>query len=294
MKKKIALIALAAAAVGAQAADWSNTAMTYRHGTKFGEPFSGNNITKDIIGLNHASGYKYGTNFFNADFLMSKDGSTDSAFPSSTSGAREIYVVYRNTVDLEKATGKSYKATGIRGVGVTFGGDYNVKNDAGYNSSKEMVVLGPTLMLDVPAGFLNVSLLQLWESNNPYNAKPNSNNNNLPFGGTERYNYEPHPMLSASWAIPFSVASVPLSFEGYANVIAPKGKLESGRDSKTETNIDMQVMYDVSASVGAKPKTFKVGAQYQFWKNKFGNDYSGVTGQGAFAKTPMVRAEYHF
>jgi nucleoside-specific outer membrane channel protein Tsx len=285
MKKKIALVALAAAAVGVQAADWSDTALTYRHGTKFGEPFEGNNITKDIIGLNHVSGYKYGTNFFNVDYLMSKDGSADPAFPNASSGAREIYAAYRNTVDLEKATGKSYKATGVRGLGVTFGGDYNVKNDAGYNSSKEMVVLGPTVMFDVP-GFLNVSLLQLWESNSPYNAKTPA--------GTERYNYEPHPMLTAAWGIPFSVASVPLSFEGFANVISPKGKLESGRDSKTETNIDMQVMYDMSSAVGAQAKTFKVGVEYQFWKNKFGNDYSGVTGQGAFAKTPMVRAEYHF
>jgi hypothetical protein len=29
-----------------------------------------------------------------------------------------------------------------------------------------MVVLGPTLEMDVP-GFLNISLLQLWESNAP-------------------------------------------------------------------------------------------------------------------------------
>jgi hypothetical protein len=293
MKKKIALVLLAAMAAGVQAAEWSDTAMTYRHGTKFGEPFSGNNITKDIVGLTHASGYKYGSNFFNVDYLMSKDGSADPAFPNASTGATEVYAIYRNTVDLEKATGKSYKAKGVRGVGVTFGGDVNVKNDAGYNSSKQMFVVGPTLMLDVP-GFLNVSVLQLWESNSPYNAKANSSNNNLPYGGTERYNYEPHPMLNVVWGVPFSIGSVPLSFEGFANVIAPKGKLESGRDSKTETNIDMQVMYDMSSTIGAQPKTFKVGVEYQFWKNKFGNDYSGVTGQGAFAKTPMIRAQYHF
>jgi nucleoside-specific outer membrane channel protein Tsx len=284
MKKKIALVALAAAAVGVQAADWSDTSINFRRGQKYAEPFNTNDISKNIIGLNHVSGYKYGSNFFNADMLLSD--SKDPAFKNSADGAREVYVVYRNTVDLEKATDKSFKTTGVRGLGVTAGFDFNTKTDAGYNSKKEMLVLGPTVMLDVPAGFLNVSLLQLWESNAPYSTFTNT--------GKERYSYDPHPMLTAAWAIPFSVGSVPLEFAGYANYITSKGKNESGANTAAETNIDMQVMYDMSNAVGAKPKTFKVGAEYQYWKNKFGNDHTGAAGKGAFAKTPMIRAEYHF
>jgi nucleoside-specific outer membrane channel protein Tsx len=277
-------VALAAAAVGVQAADWSDTSINFRRGQKYAEPFNTNDISKNIIGLNHVSGYKYGSNFFNADMLLSD--SKDPAFKNSADGAREVYVVYRNTVDLEKATGKSFKTTGVRGLGVTAGFDFNTKTDAGYNSKKEMLVLGPTVMLDVPAGFLNVSLLQLWESNAPYSTFTNT--------GKERYSYDPHPMLTAAWAIPFSVGSVPLEFAGYANYITSKGKNESGANTAAETNIDMQVMYDMSNAVGAKPKTFKVGAEYQYWKNKFGNDHTGAAGKGAFAKTPMIRAEYHF
>jgi nucleoside-specific outer membrane channel protein Tsx len=267
-----------------QAADWSDTSINFRRGQKYAEPFNTNDISKNIIGLNHVSGYKYGSNFFNADMLLSD--SKDPAFKNSADGAREVYVVYRNTVDLEKATGKSFKTTGVRGLGVTAGFDFNTKTDAGYNSKKEMLVLGPTVMLDVPAGFLNVSLLQLWESNAPYSTFTNT--------GKERYSYDPHPMLTAAWAIPFSVGSVPLEFAGYANYITSKGKNESGANTAAETNIDMQVMYDMSNAVGAKPKTFKVGAEYQYWKNKFGNDHTGAAGKGAFAKTPMIRAEYHF
>ncbi len=291
MKKKIALVAMAAAAVvGAHAADWSDTAMTYRHGNKFSEPFNTNDISKNIIGLTHASGYKYGSNFFNVDYLMS-DGKDPSSV-GSTNGAREVYAVYRNTVDLEKVTGKSFKTTGVRGLGVTAGFDFNTKTDAGYNSKKQMVVAGPTLMLDVP-GFMNVSLLELWESNAPYNGYTSTD--------TPRYRYDAHPMLNVAWGIPFTVASVPLSFEGFANFIASKGKNEYGGDTAAETNIDMQVMYDMSAAVGATPKTFKVGFEYQYWKNKFGNQTTAVmdsatgkAGPGATAKTPMIRAEYHF
>jgi hypothetical protein len=294
MKKKIALIALAAAAVGVQAADWSDTSVSLRHGTKFAEPYGTNDITKNIVGLTHVNGYKYGTNFINIDYLMSN--SKDPAFKDGSTGATEVYAVYRNTVDLEKATGKSFKTTGIRGLGVTAGVDFNTKTDTGYNSKKQMFVAGPTVFVDVPKGFLNVSLLQLWESNAPSGWSYR----NGAYYGVERYSYDPHPMLTAAWAIPFSVGSVPLSFEGYANYIAAKGKNEFGGDTAAETNIDMQVMYDFSNAVGTKPNTFKAGFEYQYWKNKFGNPTTATVvsgsqaGPGATAKTPMVRAEYHF
>jgi len=159
-----------------------------------------------------------------------------------------------------------------------------------------MFVAGPTVFVDVPKGFLNVSLLQLWESNAPSGWSYR----NGAYYGVERYSYDPHPMLTAAWAIPFSVGSVPLSFEGYANYIAAKGKNEFGGDTAAETNIDMQVMYDFSNAVGTKPNTFKAGFEYQYWKNKFGNPTTATVvsgsqaGPGATAKTPMVRAEYHF
>ena len=208
----------------------------------------------------------------------------DPAYPGARTGAQEVYVVYRNTVDLEKATGTSFKASGVRGLGITGGFDFNSKADAGYNSKKRMLVLGPTLMLDVP-GYLNVSLLGLWESNSPYNAYDKV--------GTGRHNHEAHPMIGLNWGIPFT-AGVPLSFEGYANFVASKGKNEFGGDTKPETHIYATLMYDVSAPLGAAQNTFKLGAGYEYWKNKFGNDYTGAAGKGAFAKTPFVKAEYHF
>lgn len=283
LAKKTTLIGLALAAAGlnAQAADWSDTSLGYRYGTHFAEPFNKNDIAKSIVNLNHVSGYKYGSNFFNADLLMSD--AKDPASPGSNTGAQEIYIVYRHTLDFGKIAGKSLGVGPIRSFGFTAGFDVNTKDDAGYNSKKRMLVAGPTVMLDVP-GFLNVSLLQLWESNAPYNGYTRTH--------TERYSYDPHPMLNLAWGIP--IGSLPLSFEGYANFIAAKGKNEFGAATKPETNIDMQLMYDLSPLLGAAPKTFRLGLEYQYWKNKFGNDHNGAAGEGAFAKTPMVRAEYHF
>ena len=275
---------LAAGLSSAYAADWSDTYIGYRYGTKFAEPFNDTDISKSIFNLNHVSGYKYGTNFFNVDMLISdsNDSPTTGGQPNKVSSAREVYVVYRHTLDLGKVTGTpdTFKFGPVRGVGLTAGFDYNDKSGDGYQSKKHMLVAGPTVMFDVP-GFLNVSLLELWESN-------------APASHPQRYSYDPHPMLNAAWGIPFSLGPVNLSFEGFANFIASKGKNEFGGDTKPETNIDMQIMYDASSILSAKPKTFKVGLEYQYWKNKFGNDHKGAAGDGAFAKTPMLRAEYHF
>ena len=99
-------------------------------------------------------------------------------------------------------------------------------------------------------------------------------------------------MLGVVWGIPLGASG--FSFEGFANFIAAKGKNEAGADTAAETNIDMQIMYDLSSVISAPPKSLKLGLEYQYWKNKFGNNSDGPAGKGAFAQTPMVRVEYHF
>jgi nucleoside-specific outer membrane channel protein Tsx len=265
-----------------QAADWSDTSLGYRYGSGFAEPFGATDIAKNIFSLTHASGYKYGSNFFNADLLLSDK--KDPSSPSATTGAQEIYMVYRNTLDFGKLAGKDLGWGPFAGYGITGGFDANSKDDAGYNSMKRMLVLGPTVNFKVP-GFLAVSVLALWESNAPYNK----------YSGvqTPRYSYDVHPMLTAAWGIPFNIGPVGLSFEGFMNFIASKGENEFGGGTAPEFNFDGQIMYDVGALLGSK-NTFKMGFEYQYWHNKFGNSHKGPAGPGALASTPMIRAEYHF
>ena len=130
-----------AASQGAMAADWSDTSIGYRYGTKFGEPFGSNDIHKSIVNLTHVSGFKYGTNFFNVDLLQSDNKDAE---------AQEAYIVYRLTLDLEKLTDKKFAWGPVRGMGITGGFDWNTKNDPGYASKKRMLVFGPTLFMDVP------------------------------------------------------------------------------------------------------------------------------------------------
>jgi nucleoside-specific outer membrane channel protein Tsx len=284
-KSTLAGLVLMSTVVGAHAAEWSDTSISWRYGKDFAEPYVGSGISKNIIGFTHSSGYKYGTNYLNLDLLMAND--KDPLGTNSSSGSQEAYLVYRHTLDIGKVIVKpdALKFGPVRGLGLTGGFDWNSKNDAGYNSRKRMLVAGPTVMFDVP-GFLNASVLQLWESNAPYNKYTSTQ--------TERYSYDPHPMLSLAWGIPFNVGPVPLSFEGFANYIAAKGKNEFGGATRPETDIDMQIMYDLGKPLGAGANTFKVGLEYQYWHNKFGNYNETDPAKGSTARTPMVRAEYHF
>lgn len=261
---------LAAALLGgasqAYAADWSDTAISYRYGTDFAEPYNPNDIAKSIVNFSHSSGYKYGTNFFSIDLLQSD---------SKDDNAQEIYALYRHTLDIGKVSGKDLSFGPVRGVGLTAGFDWNTKNDPGYASRKRMLVIGPTLMMDVP-GFLNVSLFLVHESNQP-------------IGIARRYTYDNHPMLAAAWGIPLGASG--FAFEGYLDVIGGKGSDEFGGGTAPETNFDGQIMYDVGQYMGAAKNSLRAGVEYQYWRNKFGNlhKYPGVT-----AKTPMLRLEYHF
>lgn len=274
VKNKIRKLALSLVTVAgslacvqqACAENWSDTYIGYRYGTDFAEPYVGDGITKNIINFTHSGGYKYGTNFFNIDLLQSN---------GKDSNAQEAYVVYRNTLDVGKVTGQTYAFGPVRGVGVTAGFDWNTKNDPGYASRKRMLVLGPTLMMDVP-GFLNISVLLLDESNQPV-------------GIASRYTYDEHPMLAGAWGIPFGSSG--WGSEGYFEYIASKGANEFGGPTAPEFHFDGQVMYDLGTLMGAGKNTFRAGFEYEYWRNKFGNP-SDVP--GSLAKTPMVRVEYHF
>jgi nucleoside-specific outer membrane channel protein Tsx len=146
-----------------------------------------------------------------------------------------------------------------------------------------MLVAGPTLMWDVP-GHLNTSVLLLRESNAPSGAFP-------PISAVRgRYTYKTHPMLSADWGI---VLSPLVSLDGYANFIGSKGRDEVGNATGAETNIDLQLMFDVGAMAGWRKNWVRAGVGYQYWNNKFGNTAATTGGKGYRASTPMLRVEYH-
>ena len=140
-------------------------------------------------------------------------------------------------------------------------------------------------MWNAPAVSLNPSLLLLRESKAPSGASPPISTVN------GRYTYDTHAMLAVTWAIPVAER---LAFEGYGNYIGAKGRDEVGNPTGPETNVDMALMYDIGFHFSQPKNRFRVGLEYQFWNNKFGNTRATTGGRGQRASTPMVRAQYHF
>jgi hypothetical protein len=278
----IAALALTCAVTPAAAADWSDASISWRYGTAFREAYIPDDITKNIVSLTYTGGYKYGINFFNLDMLMS-----DLHDPGygTVQGAYEAYVVYRHVLDMGKVLDKDIKFPGVRGAGITAGFDWNSKNDVGYASRKRMLLIGPTLMFDVP-GYAKASIVVLNDTNASLTT---------PYQGCNcRYTYATHPALIADWGIPLGHG---FAYEGYLNVIASKGIDESGRHTGHEINWDSEIMWDIGTVIGPK-NTFRIGFEYQYWYNKFGvtpygNPFYGYV-PGTKASTPMVRVEYHF
>ena len=263
------LTALMSITSAAQAVDWSDTAVGFRYGTRFAEPYVGDDIAKRVVNLTYVNGYKWGSNFLNVD-LLSSDG-TDSH-------AEEAYLVYRHTLDLGKFTGADLGFGPVRGVGLTAGVDWNTKNDPGYGSRQRRWLLGPTLMLNVP-GFLNVSLLAAQDSNRPAAGSPCHC----------RYSYDPQLVFNANWGLP--LGETRFTFEGYLNFFSAKGVDEYGTHTAPQTDLDMSLMYDLGGALGWGKKSLRVGVEYQYWRNKFGQP-SRVP--GSVARTPMIKVDMHF
>jgi nucleoside-specific outer membrane channel protein Tsx len=257
----------------AHALEWSDTFLGDRYGTQYREPANPNDITKDILQLQHADGYVYGTNFFNIDMLMS-----DSKDPAAAGGggAQEVYIVYRNTLSLSKVSGTPCKFGPISDLGVTAGFDFNSKDDQFASRVREFY-FGPTVSFDVP-GFFSVSLLLRTEHN--HNGIVGKN---VTFNDTWAIN--------SAWGIP--IKGTPLVFKGFFNVIGPKGKDGFGGETKTEILTEPELLCDISSFMGHKGTVF-AGVGYQYWRNKFGNDSSKDPSGGSIAKVPQLVFEWHF
>jgi nucleoside-specific outer membrane channel protein Tsx len=284
VKTKIALISFVASLVLAasttQAADWSDTSLHYWVSTNFAEPGVSPHITKNIFSVEHVDGYKYGTNFFNIDFLYSQAHSAPfqdtvqglKNVPST--GALEVYAVYRHTLSFSKISGTKVAFGPIRDVGLELGVDANTKNDA-FASKKIMPIGGLKFSFDVP-GFLDVSI----DCDKEWN-------DNAILGKSVVFN--PTLNIGAAWGIP---VAGPVSFEGFADVNFPKGK--DGFDSKTVTEILLhpKLMADLATLWGSKG--IQAGVGYQFWMNKFGGDHNAAGAVGEFEKAFFGEIAAHF
>jgi len=289
-----ALMAIALSAAPAQAAlQWSDNSFHLWGGPDFREPYDPDDIWKTILTYTHVDGYKWGGNFLNVDWLFSTSGEGDNIFAQNgelkSTGALEVYAVYRHELSLNKITGTNTFQFGsvVRDVAIVLGADVGTKNH-GFSERKIMPTAGVRLAFNVP-GFFNVDFLL---------------NKEWGVAGSIVYanNFQPSPPRATSFDVTEDIAAAwgiplygPITFEGFGSVNFPKGNggLDNiaGSNTVTEVLFHPKVMVDVAKLGGSSG--IQLGVGYEYWLNKFGNDHNVDPSGGSFAHTFFGEVAVH-
>jgi len=262
-------IALSSSMV-ANASDWSDTWMGYQYQGNVREPANPNKIAKNVVEFGHASGYKYGSNFFAADLYIS-DGNDPAN--NGGGGAHEAYVVYRHNLSLSAVSGSKIAFGPVRDVSLMTGFNWSTKNDAFASQVRELMV-GPTFHVDVKGGFWDLGLYWSRESNH-----------NGIVG--QRVRFKSAPYFSTAWS--FGITDS-LTFKGYGDVIGEKGADGFGAPTKTEVHFFPKLVLDVGQFAGAGKGALLAGFGVEYWRNKYGSSNP----VGVDHTTPTLVIEAHF
>ncbi len=285
MKRFLMAAAFLLAAGQAQAFDFSDNSVSLTYGPSYKEPGiprnrtnAGIELSKVILSYTHFDVWKYGTNFINIDALFS-DGRNPSN--NSTGGATEVYALYRTNLSGNALLGGTPFTIGpIKDIRLELGVDFNTKNDT-FAPAKKLIVAGPNIAFNVP-GFLNVG----------FHIAKEWNHNGIPGALRGDVSFDPTFELEIAWMQPLSFTGLPLKFDGFLNVVAPKGRDGFGAQTATEVLTQPRLVLDFGAVAFGKPNWIDAYVGFQYWLNKFGADSSKVA--GARAQTVFVGAAIHF
>ena len=249
----LATLAALTTATPALALDWVSNEIQYLQSDHYREPFNGQDVSKQIITLQHASGYSLGRNFAFVDIL--KSGNQERNLSGQSESPSETYGEAYTTLSLGKVSGQSWAFGPVKDVGLTAGINAGSKSSQ-LHSQPRVYLAGVSFDFAVTKGFFNVDVLSYWDHGC--------------FKGTNSCpDYNSTYQVTPAWSLPFSIGSVDGEFTGFIDFIGSRG---AGTVAQVLTQ--PQIRFDLGKPFG-EPGRIYGGIEYQYWKNKFGND--GVT-----------------
>ena len=238
----VALIGIAVGASAARAADWSNTEVHFQYGS-LDTPYLGFIVPgleedKDtlIVTLQHASGWKYGENFFFFDVIFAETGI--NGFNDN-----DIYGEWYPYFSFRKIAGKE------RGKGAI--GDVRLITGANYASQAKVLKFLPGIGLSWNINgfaFLNTDFTAYIDSSS-----------GAANGGAPKE--DDSFMVDVNWKRPF--ANGKFSIEGHIEYIGSRTN-EFGGDVEAWILAQPQFRWYLHPSAA-------IGIEYQFWQNKLGD-----------------------
>lgn len=260
----LAGMTLAFAATTSQAANWSNTEMQFQYGD-LKKPFQGGGSESKtdgtaIVTLQHASGWKYGDNFFFFDYL--NYGKTEFDAINGDSGGTELYGEWYSNFSLGKMTGNDVSFLFVKDMGVI----------AGFNFAPEVnthyYLPGVRFALDLPGfAFANLDVTAYIQDSTS------------DVGGGFGFKEDDSYMVDFNWALPFTIGSTKWSLEGHVEYIGSADSVAVQRgvgelfDSKRHAWIlaQPQLRLDLGDIMYGQEGQLFVGIEYQYWDNKLGD-----------------------
>jgi len=244
-KRSMRLIPLAslcvilAGLIPASAADWSTTEFQFTYG-ELDNAFTPESPNTFVWTLQHASGWKYGDNFFFVDLISPEGGDLDAY--------SEIYM----NLSLGKISGKDLSLGPIRDFGILGGLNFAAE-------AKVRVWLpGVRLAWDLPGfAFANTDFMAYLTDNS---------------GGEGAA-----PREKDSWMVDFNFATKSLALgptkwnlEGHVEYVGARDN-EFGR-TREWILAQPQLRLDLGDLIGIGANQLFAGVEGQFWMNKLGSD----------------------
>ena len=224
---------------------WSTTEVQFQYGRLDAPSFAGGQSSDTkILTLQHASGWKYGDNYFFVDMLRDNvgDGFNDG----------DVYLEWYANFSLGKILDRKVGFGPISDVGVL----------AGINNAADADVLkwlpGIRLAWDVPGfAFFNTDFTAYLDDSRGA------------IGGGAPAETDGF-MIDFNWARPFSIGRHDFIVEGHAEFIGGR-RNEFGDDVNWWILAQPQFRYDLGKTVLGSANQLFVGIEWQVWTNKLGD-----------------------
>ena len=217
--------------------------MHYQYGDLDTPEFAGGGSEyTHIVTLQHASGWKYGDNFFFVDF---SDGD------NSDFNNNDVYAEWYSNFSLGKITGKDISFGPISDIGLIMGFNY------GADPKVKKYLPGIRFSLNLPGfAFANLDMA-------PYI----DDSEGVSEGGAPKE--DDSYWIDFNWAYPFSFGNHDFSIEGHIEYI---GQRDNEFDDKVKWWIlaQPQFRYDLGKALFNNPRQLYVGTEIQWWENKLG------------------------
>lgn len=262
----VAGLPMVIATCSVQAADWSVTEVHLQYGN-LDKAFQGGKGSAETDGtfittFQHASGWKYGDNFFFVDHLnyggrtdFEKSVDPDTGRVRRDTSDDEWYGEWYPTFSFSKISGHELELGFLKDIALIAGFNFASEVDTFY------YLPGVRFDLNVP-GFAFAHL--------DITAYIPDGSKNVGVGIQEGDSF----MVDFNWAYPFKIANTSWSLEGHIEYIDGADQEIGGvkiADRESWILAQPQLRLDLGEIILSEANQLFIGVEYQYWRNKLGD-----------------------